>query len=715
MNFNDTIQVKLGNSAEIDLIKLGNGPVIYERLPLYVPYEFKQRSDIEHVKTMVNKTHTDLSYMFYGSYNLLSVTTRNWDTSNVTTMKSMFEGSGIGSWGLDLSKWDTGNVTDMNSMFCRCLLTSLDIAHFDTSNVTDMGSMFRENLFRTLDISNWDLSKVTNMSGMFYLCSNLQEIDLSNCTNSHINGIFDSCPKLLSVNLSNYNTETFFNDNKYLSFFDGSENLKTLRLDNCNKNTISLIMSASTTLTGLVDGETRKIYCKQSEVPDEPLLSTLLNLGWEFIYIENPEEPIEPYLYRTYDYAYHGTITEVNTIVNESHTSLDHMFYECNNLVSVNTIEWNTGKVTDMNNMFYGCANLTSLNLNSFDTSNVTDMSYMFCDCAGLTTLDLNNFDTSNAIDMQRIFCNCNALAELHLSGWDMSKVTDTSSMFYDCKKLSVLDLFDCSKDTISKIITSAGFPKGTINGATRKIYCQEANTTGLTAPNGWEFVDATPYKVGDFANNTEITEVTATVNNTCTDLSNMFYWCSNLTTVNTTEWDTSNVTTMANMFYRCIKLTSLNLSKFNTSKVTNMSGMFEACDLLDTLSIANFDTSNVTTMANMFHNCHSLTTLNLSHFDVSKVENMSKMFDSCDSLQTLNLSGWDMTNVTNVENMFNGCNNLRSLRLDNCDNATIKKITNSSILPPGKTPNGSTRYIYCKEENFTGAGYPEGWKPSFI
>lgn len=47
---------------------------------------------------------------------------------------------------IDLSKFDTSKVTNMSYMFSgmRDIIT-LDISNFDTSNVTNMGSMFRNN------------------------------------------------------------------------------------------------------------------------------------------------------------------------------------------------------------------------------------------------------------------------------------------------------------------------------------------------------------------------------------------------------------------------------------------------------------------------------------------------------------------------------------------------------------------------------------------
>ena len=49
----------------------------------------------------------------------------------------------------------------------------------------------------------------------------------------------------------------------------------------------------------------------------------------------------------------------------------------------------------------------------------------------------------------------------------------------------------------------------------------------------------------------------------------------------------------MSSMFYSCSNLTSLDVSNFDTSKVTDMGGMFYSCSNLTSLDVSNFDTSN--------------------------------------------------------------------------------------------------------------------------
>ena len=121
--------------------------------------------------------------------------------------------------------------------------------------------------------------------------------------------------------------------------------------------------------------------------------------------------------------------------------------------------------------------------------------------------------------------------------------------------------------------------------------------------------------------------------------------------------------TTCYEWFWKFGELTSVEgIENFNTSNVTNMSNMFYGCTVLSSLDVSNFNTSNVTNMSSMFSSCKSLTTLNLSNFNTSNVTNMRYMFFSCKSLITLDLSSFDTRKVTDISYMFNGCSNLTTI-----------------------------------------------------
>ena len=156
------------------------------------------------------------------------------------------------------------------------------------------------------------------------------------------------------------------------------------------------------------------------------------------------------------------------------------------------------------------------------------------------------------------------------------------------------------------------------------------------------------------------------------TDMQYMFDSMSNLTSLDLSIFDTSNVTNMFCMFSDISNLTSLDLSNFDTSKVMDMSYMFGGMHSLTALDLSNFDTSNVTSTFSMFSGMHSLTTLNLSSFDTSKVTDMHDMFSGMHSLTTFNLSSFDTSQVTDMHDMFSGMHSLTTLNLSSFDTSQV-------------------------------------------
>jgi surface protein len=116
-------------------------------------------------------------------------------------------------------------------------------------------------------------------------------------------------------------------------------------------------------------------------------------------------------------------------------------------------------------------------------------------------------------------------------------------------------------------------------------------------------------------------------------------------------------------MFRDSTALTTLDLTNFNTSNVTNMSSMFNNCEALTTLDVSDFDTSNVTNMSYMFQNCESLTNLDLSNFNTSNVSQMVAIFQNCRTMTSLDVSSWNVgSHITSYERMFSGCTSLNKL-----------------------------------------------------
>ena len=92
---------------------------------------------------------------------------------------------------------------------------------------------------------------------------------------------------------------------------------------------------------------------------------------------------------------------------------------------------------------------------------------------------------------------------------------------------------------------------------------------------------------------------------------------------------------------------------------------MFSNLPNLTQIDLSNFDTSNITFMPDMFGLCPNLTTIDLSGFDTSKVTNMSFMFYNCSNLTTIK-GAIDMKHCESYHNMFDGCTKLKDVNIIN-------------------------------------------------
>ena len=143
--------------------------------------------------------------------------------------------------------------------------------------------------------------------------------------------------------------------------------------------------------------------------------------------------------------------------------------------------------------------------------------------------------------------------------------------------------------------------------------------------------------------------------------MSDMFWGCQKLSSLDLSKFNTEKVTDMSGMFYGCQKLSSLDLSKFNTEKVEGMTSMFEECKNLSSLDLSKFNTEKVTDMRGMFYNCSTLTSLDLSNFNTANVMEMGNMFNACSALTTIYASDEFVTTKVEIgSDMFSGCTKLK-------------------------------------------------------
>ena len=171
-------------------------------------------------------------------------------------------------------------------------------------------------------------------------------------------------------------------------------------------------------------------------------------------------------------------------------------------------------------------------------------------------------------------------------------------------------------------------FSQGSHTGFPHEVYINGKKQTTVTYQ----------YKFNESINIVEL----IWYNNTIKDCERMFEVCPDITEIDLSHFDTSNVANMCIMFGKCKSLTSLNLTNFDTSKVIETMSMFSSCSSLTSLNLSSFNTSNLERMSNMFDGCISLTSLDLSNFNFSLVYDMYYSFHDCVNLEYINLKNYN-------------------------------------------------------------------------
>ncbi len=107
--------------------------------------------------------------MYFAFCNCSSLTTNaamgNWDVSNVTDMKGLFNVAS--KFNQYIGNWNTSKVTNISGMFVLDSLFNQPIGNWDVSSVTDMSAMFLDASTFNQPIENWYVSNVNYMYDMF--------------------------------------------------------------------------------------------------------------------------------------------------------------------------------------------------------------------------------------------------------------------------------------------------------------------------------------------------------------------------------------------------------------------------------------------------------------------------------------------------------------------------------------------------------------------
>ena len=485
-----------------------------------VPWLANYATAITAVDTVDIITPVSTAYWFQGMTNLASADLSKLNTSITTDMNSLFYNCSNLSSIKGMGSWDVSNVKNLGWLVYGCSsLTSLDdLSSWDTSACTNLKSMFYNcsNLSSIKGMGSWNVSEAQDMSYMLYGCSSLASIDdlsswdTSACTD--MRAIFYNCSNLSSI--------------KGMGSWD---------------------------------------------------VSNVKNLGW--------------------------------------------LVYGCSSLTSLDDLSsWDTSACTNLKSAFCGCTNLSSINVSGWDTSNVTDMSYAFKGCSSFVELDLSNWSTASASTTNYMFSGVSKLQKVTFGkDWEWvgsygylpdqtDNIDGASSYWYstDGEEYYYSSVPD-GAGTYSVFNPLAGEAFAIYDEGVKTLYFVRNETTPsgtFTASDGTEIACTNVYSGFELASRS---------------------WSGISSSVESVKFIDmiKPYSSTANWFKDMSNCKSMDLEKLCTLRVSDMSNMFYGCTSLTTIYVSDlWGADNVTSSNDMFYNCTTLkggngTTFDSSHIDV--------------------------------------------------------------------------------------------------
>ena len=608
----------------------------------------------------------------FGSSNLRDikhiVINESFKTFTPTTLSSFFAALSELETITGLEYLNTANVTDMSSLFDHCQkLTSLDLSNFNTAKVTNMNRMFSNcsNLKAIYASDKFKTAAVTKSENMFLGCSSLsgdidwKSVKVSDKTYAKIDG--------------GYFRDKAYANRPWVKYADGTLTFRCGYKKILGENEYALNSDENLPAWNTHKDNITQVVFEASFANARPTtccawfknFSELKKIeGIENLNTENVTSMA--YMFSSCNKLAELDVTHFNTA---NVKNMEYMFEYCKGLSSLDVTNFNTANVTNMLAMF-GRTSLTSLDVTHFNTANVKDMTSMFYACKGLTSLDVTNFNTAKVTDMSYMFYGCNNLKEIYVSDkFVTDAVTNCYQMFALCESLSGDIEWTSDKATDKTYAkTDGGYfrdkaydnrPFVKYADGTLTFRCGYKKTLG---ENEYE-LNSGKYLPAWNTYNRKISKVVFEASFANARPTNCYAWFKsfrNLTQIAGIEnLNTENVKDMSNMFYICSGLISLDVTHFNTANVTSMSGMFDGCSGLISLDVTHFNTENVTSMRNMFYSCSSLTSLDVTNFNTANVTDMSNMFSNCRNLTTIYVSDKFVINNKNYS-LFFGCEKLK-------------------------------------------------------
>lgn len=387
------------------------------------------------------------------------------------------------------------------------------IGESNTGNMNLTGAFRCGKRLQKVNLNDWPASQwnVTGIAAMFYLCHMLEDVSAMNnwnTTNWYVTGVndlFNSCFKLKKCGVSNWVTTNWGSGtNKTLSFasmFYLCGELEEIDLNNWDTS-LMRVTSLSSTFNGCFRVKRIKIDKWNTSNWAVTSLYGVFASCYQLLELDLSGWNTSNWAVTRMDSCFSGCnklrdLTSIekwnvsNWPMNNANYNFGTVFSACYKITSLNLNSWNVSgwRPTNISSLFSNCYNLRKLEVGQWDTSNwpINNIGSLLSGCRSLKHFTGFNWDTSNWVVDQSItymFNNCNALEEIDLSKWDTSKFNiGNVSMTYFCTYCYAAKKIDLSTLNLGGITTLAN----TGNGSSTSLFYQCYNVEEIKMPQNYK------------------------------------------------------------------------------------------------------------------------------------------------------------------------------------------------------------------------------------
>lgn len=320
---------------------------------------------------------------------------------------------------------------------------------------------------------------------------------------------------------------------------------------------------------------------------------------------------------------------------------------------------------------------------------------------------NINRFPSiANVTSLQNAFSYCTSLTKV--PALDYPKNLNCNGMFMGTSVGSIARVFPLTAQGMYSFCNKlvSGTSVNLLNNATDlSIFVAACNNletfefySNITPTNLFNFF------YGDTKLN-KINNISNVKLDNATDISGMFYGCSNLTdiaNINFGSKPTSLLTNASNLFNGSgLDLTTVNQSNYpvlynfftNCTNLTNVSGLFANSQLgkdgwtayYDNDKLGIFYNAPIENCSRLFQNT-KIRYIDLGYSSLSTVTDCSEMFSGCYNLERASFDSLNLREDVNYSGMFQGCSNLNEIQFNNTPSCTSVNILKAALEEAGLT-----------------------------